>query len=141
LEAEDLAAAPLAYAGWNTTANTVGTALSAAAAALIGKHFGSYDADAATSFLFERYVDDYVYRNVVRPKLNAALEQRHIDINDLGEDAPRVESQARAALWPEAVAILQRDFEPLGWHADSLEIHLPWQRTFEVRVDARLTKR
>jgi hypothetical protein len=140
LGADGLASGPLAYASWNTTANTAGTALAQAAATLIGRRFGTLDADAAETFLFERYVDDYGYRLIVRPDLQDALRGKGADTYALGDAAGEAESEARAMLWPEAVAIFDADFKTMGWSQREIAIHLPWQRTFEVRVDADLTR-
>ena len=135
LELHGVAAAPIAYASWNTTANTVGTALAEAAATLIGRHFGTLSADAAATFLFERYVDDYAYRTLVRPTLQARLLGDGADIYALGDRAGEGESLARGMLWPLALSIFRRDFAPHGYTLGSMSIYLPWQRTFEVRLD------
>jgi hypothetical protein len=136
LGSDGFAAKPIAYASWNTTANTAGTALATSAATLIGRRFGTLDADAAATFLFERYVDDYGYRLLVRPALQAQLDEQGADTTALGEEAASAESTARAMLWPEALAIFDQDFQPSGYAERAISIHLPWQRTFEVRIDA-----
>jgi hypothetical protein len=136
LGTDGLASRPIAFASWNTTANTAGTALSAAAASLIGQRFGTRSADAAATFLFERYVDDYGYRLQVRPSLQALLESQGADTTALGDAASGAESSARALLWRGALAIFEQDFKPDGYAQRAIAIHLPWQRTFEVRIDA-----
>lgn len=139
LEAAGLAAAPLAYASWNTTANSAGTALAQAAAVLIGRRFGTLNRDAAATFLFDRYVDDYGYRLLVRDPLQASLQAKGADFLALGAAAAGAESLARSMLWPVALSIFDRDFKPEGYHAGAISMYLPWQRTFEVQIDAALT--
>ena len=139
LEAAGVASLPLAYASWNTTANSAGSALAQAAATAIGAHFGTLDASAAATFLFERYADDYGYRLLVRDPLQAQLRTDGVDVYALGDDAARGESLARAMLWPVGLSIYDRDFAPHGFGHEAIAIHLPWQRTFEVRIDAALT--
>jgi hypothetical protein len=140
LAAAGLATKPIAYASWNTTANSAGTALAEASATLIGRHFDTLDDDAAATFLFERYVDDYGYRLIVRPELQAQLQAQGDDIYALGGAAAEAESQARSSLWRAALDIFDEDFKPEGWAQREITIQLPWQRTFEVRIDADLVR-
>ena len=136
LELHGVAAAPIAFASWNTTANTTGTALAEASATLMGRRFGTLSQDAAATFLYERYVDDYAYRLLVRPSLQARLLADGADVYALGDRAQEGESLARGMLWPLALSIFARDFAPEGDRLGALSIYLPWQRTFEVRLDA-----
>jgi hypothetical protein len=140
LQSAGLADDPLAYASWNTTANTVGTALAACAATLVGKHFGTFDRAKEATFLFERYVDDYGYRLLVRPELQLELTADGADVDELGDRAAEAESRMRAMLWPKAVKILDDEFRRDGWRAAELRFSLPWQRTFEVEIDAELAQ-
>jgi hypothetical protein len=126
-----------AYASWNTNANTVGTALAEAIAAGAGRRLGTYDATAHRTFTFMRLLDDYIFHDEVRPQLNAALDAQGIDHTLL---APAVAAQMsalnRRLLWDRAFA-LAHAFDPTG-HLAALAIALPWDRTFEVRIDASL---
>ena len=129
---------PLSYASWNTTANSVGTALSAAACAALANHFDARTTAAQKTFLFDRYVDDYAYRLLVRPQLNAELRQAGYDTFALGRVADFAEAQARRRLWPMAVDLFDDNFQLHAWRLREIGISLPWQRTFEVRLDAQL---
>jgi hypothetical protein len=140
LEAAGVADKPLAYASWNTTANTVGTALAESVATLLGEHFDAVDRSRAATFLFDRYVDDYGYRLVVRPQLQAQLRADDEDVDELGDGANAAESQMRSMLWPIAVSLWNESFASDGWRADRIGLYLPWQRTFEVQVDASLMR-
>ena len=132
-----LAARLDAYASWNTDANTVGTALAEAIAAGAGRRAGTYDALAHRTFTFVRFVDDYAFHDEVRPDLNAVLEAEHITDHTLLPDevAAPLSERDRALLWYQAEAILAK-LDP-GYHIAALEIGLPWNRTFETRIDAR----
>jgi hypothetical protein len=123
-----------AYASWNTNANTVGTALSEAIAAGAGRRLGTYDALAHRTFTFMRFVDDYAFHVDVRPGLNAELQARGIDrtLLDPGVAAPLARLD-RALLWNRAQAILTQLYP--GYHIASMQIGLPWDRTFETQID------
>jgi hypothetical protein len=138
LQGAGVAALPMAFASWNTTANTAGTALSASACAALARHFGHAAPDAQTTFLFDRYVDDYAFRLLVRPGLNADLRSAGLDTYALGDASSYAESQVRHRLWPLAVDWFVANFAPAGWKQSELSLYLPWQRTFEVQVDTTL---
>jgi hypothetical protein len=140
LQAAGVADKPLAFASWNTTANSIGTVFSAASCAALAKHFDLPTTQARETFLFDRYVDDYAYRLLVRPSLNAELRDAGLDTFALGTAAGSVETEARSLLWPLAVDLYDQSFAP-AWKHDQLGIYLPWQRTFEVKLDAALTRR
>jgi hypothetical protein len=140
---EDLIAARLAgriaaFASWNTTANTVGTALPEAIAALAGKSMGTYDRRMHATFTLMRYVDDIAFHTEVRPQLNADLTAAGIADHTFlpPEIAARTAAQNRALLWPQALDLLAR-IEP-QFDDGGLTITLPWDRTFETQLDVRL---
>jgi len=141
LQDAGVASLPIAFASWNTTANTAGTALSAAACSSMARHFGDPASAAQATFLFDRYADDYAYRLLVRPDLNADLRTAGIDTFALGGASDSVEDQARHRLWPLALDWFSTNFAPAGWTQSEISIYLPWQRTFEVRIDTALTRK
>jgi hypothetical protein len=127
------------FASWNTTANTVGTAIPEAFAVLAGKRFNKYDASMHLTFTFMRYTDDILFQKVVRPKLNADL--RTEGVLDHSYLLPAVARQAAAEnaalLRPLAIDLLAK-IAPAN-RVRGLKITLPWRRTFETRLDVRLT--
>lgn len=140
LRAAGLLAAPVAFASWNTTANTAGTALATLMCDRVAASRLEDPRGAEAAFLFARYADDYAYRLIVRPKLVAALQARGFDTYALGAAAAQAESEMRAALWPEAVSIFDEAFAQ-RWRNDRQTMTLPWQRTFEVRLDSDVSPR
>ncbi len=127
-----------AFASWNTTANTIGTALPEAIAVLAGRTTGGYDATAHAQFMLDRYADDYGFHGFVRPQLNADLSAAGVaDHTYLLPDAATFAASAnRAALWPRALDLL-RSIYP-RYRDMGLTITLPWDRTFETELDVRL---
>lgn len=107
-----------AYAGWNTTGNTVGSALATGTA----RWFAGLQPAANQSLLdsalkhclFVRFADDWAYQAIVRATLNGP--------NDL--------QQLRAGMAP----YLKEIGEALGFQPPRLELRHPWQRTFEIEV-------
>jgi hypothetical protein len=127
-----------AYASWNTTANTVGTAIPEAIAVAAGKRMGTYDARAHAQFMLDRYIDDYAFHDFTRPALNAWLAAGGTPDHTYLE-APLATQAAdynRAALWPRALALLAAIYPEC--RDRGLTITLPWNRTFETELDVRL---
>jgi hypothetical protein len=110
----------VAYGGWNTAGNALGSVVAAAAAIQAGRAAGTYDAAAARRLLLHRLVEDYGYQAVVRRPYNAGI---------LNFDPPA----ERAAI--EAVGTGLNSVLHDITHKDSLsvrEISFPWHRSFEI---------
>jgi hypothetical protein len=127
-----------AFASWNTTANTVGTAVPEAIATFVGRRTGGYDDRAHAQFLLDRYSDDYAFHDFTRGYVNDALAKRGITDHTylLPAAAAYASSINRADLWPRALHLLWTIFP--GWGDAGLTITLPWDRTFETELDVRL---
>lgn len=141
LIARHVAGSLAAFASWNTTANTIGTAIPEAIAVAAGQRMGTYDPLAHAQFMLDRYADDYAFHDDTRPALNAWLSDR--GISDHTYLAPIIAEQTnwrnRADLWPRALALLKAIYPQ---YADAgLTITLPWDRTFETELDVRLQPR
>ncbi|MBV8726738.1 MAG: DUF4127 family protein [Candidatus Eremiobacteraeota bacterium] len=128
-----------AYASWNTSANTVGTALAESIAAGAGRRAHAYNAIAHAQFMLNRFIDDYAYHAYVRPELNAELDAARVDHSLLlPQDAMPIDHRNRALLWREAVE-LKHEIYPQYKDA-GLTITLPWDRTFETEIDVNLSR-
>lgn len=127
-----------AFASWNTTANTIGTAVPTAIAALVGRKTHAFDPVMHAQFMLDRYADDYAFHDFVRPAINADLSARGIDDHTylLPDAASYAASQNRAGLWSRALDLLHSIY-PL-YRDMGLTITLPWDRTFETELDVRL---
>ncbi|HEY1655397.1 MAG TPA: DUF4127 family protein [Candidatus Tumulicola sp.] len=135
LLATGLAARLDAYASWNTNANTVGTALAEAVAAGAGRRTKTYDSLAHRTFTLVRFLDDFAFHDEVRPELNATLDAHGIaDHTLLAPEVAAASAQFdRAMLWNRAQTIVTL-LDP-GYHIAAMQIELPWNRTFETRID------
>ncbi|MBV8246074.1 MAG: DUF4127 family protein [Candidatus Eremiobacteraeota bacterium] len=128
-----------AYASWNTTANSAGTALAETIAAGAGRRSGTYDERAHAEFTLNRYVDDVGFHDDVRPELNAALDVRGVPDHTylLPDEAALTDHENRAALVRRADS--WRDAVFPQYRYASLRIVLPWDRTFETQIDLTLS--
>jgi len=107
------------YSAWNTACNSLGTLLGQIMMLSISRE------GANQAFLYERFLDDWLYQAVVRPELNEALEQ-------IGEDKWNIQNMTYAN------SLLQQFMKKaLGGKLPKERIppfttRLYWPRTFEA---------
>jgi hypothetical protein len=130
-----------AYSSWNTDANSVGIALGEAIAVGAGRRSAHYDPIAHAEFMLDRYIDDYLYHTRVRPQINAELTAQGVfEHYWLAPDIARgANARVRELITPLARNLLQRIYP--GYHAQRLDINLPWPRTAEIRSEIVLAPR
>jgi hypothetical protein len=116
----------VAYGGWNTAGNTLGTTLAAAASATVD------DGDTARAerarFLATKIVKDGHYLPVVRTRLQAELRERGLTdppYDEIPGLARRVEAELND--WAAGVRALD------GWRVR--DVRWPWDYTFTVDFD------
>lgn len=110
----------LSYAGWNTSSNSVGSALSAAL--LSGNR----------ELLLLRYIEDIGYQTVVRKRLEAFLDGKGISPFDFKESYAEAEEFASREMrtWADGF------FSAIGLkERPEIKISFPWKRTFEADCD------
>ena len=137
LQRKNLFRSVQAFAGWNTTANTVGTVLSQLCLLSASGSAPTQPAPSALHrFLACRFTDDYGYQSVVRPKAMQRAREMGINPYALGESSNDLERFVTDELQP-----LAHDFysKLLGGDAahdpPALRVSLPWRRLFEVEVE------
>ena len=113
----------VAYGGWNTAGNTIGSVVAAASAAVIGKRTGSYDGHAQRRFLLTRIIEDYGYQAIARHELN----ERGFP-NDL-QKLTGAAGEAQAELVRVRLNEILHEIDA-NWNVVS--IRFPWHRGFEI---------
>jgi hypothetical protein len=140
------------YAAWNTAGNTVGTSLSHAALRWLSVHAPLPGTDAVKAaeaharFLFERFVDDYLYEAGIRQELSARATMRGLNLYALGDQHDAVNKEMQSRLLPAATAFHEKHFRGRSVRTsngsitlkapEAINVSLPWPRLFEVRVQA-----
>jgi hypothetical protein len=111
----------VAYGGWNTAGNALGSVVAAAAAIQIGQAAGTLDAGAAKRMLLHRLIEDFAYMTLARRPYNAGV----YTFPDRGEEA-----RAEATVCDDLDASLKRltGRQDLG----IADVRFPWHRSFEI---------
>lgn len=115
------------YAGWNTSANTIGTALAEAVSA-----FYSGNTVHHKTFLVERYLEDGGYCSVVRKKVSEHLP-KGMDYFDVKEKDGIVSSMVKEELETFAKEVLTSIAEKI----EIEKTEMPWKRMFEVNLEVK----
>lgn len=117
LKRNDLLSKLCSYAGWNTTGNSLGSALALAVARWYSMTVAPSEASerAFQEAMFIRLADDWAYQTQVRPQLDGQ---------------PVGDSRLAELMKP----FLTEIGSASGWQVPAVRVSLPWQRTFEVEV-------
>lgn len=116
------------YAGWNTSSNTAGTALSQA---VYQYHYGK--TANWYNFLAQRYVEDVLYCGIVRKLVsNSQVLQLGYNYFDVGSRDGEIAQAVCEALKQQKQVV----FGTFGQRIDITRVEMPWRRMFEVDVDA-----
>jgi len=124
-----------AFAGWNTTANTLGTTAAQLCLEALSAGAAERDPEASVHFLACRLLDDWAYQSRVRRRAMEMAESEGANPYHLGADAERFEDYVQRELEPFA-----HDIHSFGLHAGdgspfSFSVTLPWGRLFEIEVE------
>lgn len=129
----------VAYGGWNTCSNTLGSTLAQAVVAFhLRAHTVPGSDRAYREVLFTRILDDWGYQAVVRPRLADWLADRGGNRVELGDLEEETERQAAAWFRSDVLPRLQASFR---YHPTALRrVAFPWHRLFEARLEVDVTR-
>lgn len=105
------------YAGWNTTGNTLGSAISMGICRYIAQNMKSFNLNEFKKLLLIRLADDWAYQSIVRQKIRSSTSEPDTDM-------------LKKELEPMVINIAENiDLLP-----EKIELSFPWNRTFEVEI-------
>lgn len=126
LNSENLLMRLSSYAGWNTSSNTIGTALSAAVHFRLGK-----DDTGRRRFLLHRYFEDIGYMAHTR----AYVTERELPAMGLNYFRTDGENGAVARLVErETATYMQSHFPEIAALVKTVHVKMPWRRMFETDI-------
>lgn len=123
---EDLLLRIHAYAGWNTSSNTIGTTLCQAILYMIGK-----DDEGNKSFLLHRYYEDIGYMAYARSHVTEKyLPDMGLDyFNTDGENG-----EAAKLVKQEIDAYMREKYPKIAKEVTDINVTMPWKRMFEIDI-------
>ncbi|TCL61399.1 DUF4127 family protein [Allofournierella massiliensis] len=117
------------YAGWNTSANTLGTAI---AEGVDAYHFGITQSH--QNFLVERYIEDAGYCGMVRARITRILSQYGMNYFDVREQDGVVSAKVRQEL----ERFTREELSSIAPRVELHQVWMPWRRMFEIGLDASI---
>ena len=117
------------YAGWNTSSNTIGTAIAQGVRYL-------YCGDDSThrEFLILRYIEDVGYCSYVRKKVtDLRLPELNMNYFDIKEKHGIVSEIVREELF----SFAKKELASIQEHIIIEEVYMPWRRMFEVGLNVK----
>ena len=127
-----------AYAGWNTTSNSLGTIVTHALAVLQGHASTTKKA----SFLGERFLDDWYYQKTIQSRLNRWLLAKRQDPYSLKQNYAEANFRLQRHLQSSAVHLERYDFPAtnatLPLRRYDATAKTPWERTFEASIELKV---
>jgi hypothetical protein len=117
----------LAYAGWNTSGNTLGSTLGEAVLAYCGQ-----DKKKNEQFLLYRYYEDYGYMSVVRNGYLDPYLVSHPSLSPFLLDG--VDGPAAHDVGLGITKTMAKSFPSLARYVLQVKAYSPWNRSFEVEL-------
>ncbi len=122
------------YAGWNTNANTLGTAIAQAVnLVLYGPSKKQQD------FLLQRYLEDVAYCGQIRGYLQTVTESRRLPILS-DEDISDMESALLEHVQKKMLSFTKQHLSSIASISRIDHLAFPWHRLFEIDLTAEITK-
>lgn len=116
------------YAGWNTSANSMGTVLAQAV-----NHLHQENRAAADNFLVERFIEDFGYDSMVRAYVTQnVLPAWNMDYFYCAEQR----GKAAQAIYEELQKFICRELTSIADRVTLESVYLPWSRMFEIGLTA-----
>lgn len=120
------------YAAWNTSGNTLGTALSALL--MLPDNVDRNSFLAYKRFLLERVLDDCIYESMVRPQLIRAMGGSFRPLSE--RETEVLQKRIKEKLWH--VYKLYTANMPLHVGVKDISVRLPWRRLFEAEISVEV---
>ena len=121
-----------AYAGWNTSSNTLGTVIAESCLMLAGG-----DTEGNKYFLLHRYYDDVGYCSHARTWTDIhAVPKYGCTVFVLDGPRGRCMGEAREEL----LRFMRENFPVLANEVEDVEVVSPWNRTFEIDLCLKLSR-
>lgn len=118
-----------AYAGWNTSSNTVGTTLCQAVLYKIGG-----DKRGNASFLTHRYYEDIAFMADVRGYVSKELPKKNMTIFEIDG----VNGEISKWVYRLVCEYMNKYYPTVAERVESVSLNMPWNRMFETDIKLKM---
>lgn len=119
-----------AYAGWNTSSNTIGTVLGQ-----VASYMHTKDKVKNKQFLLSRYYEDVAYCTYTRKHItDNYLEKMGFNYFDVGQKNGEVAHLVNQTM----NAFMKEHFHEIYQEVQSTTVEMPWRRMFEIDLDLKI---
>lgn len=127
----------LSYAAWNTSGNTLGTTISHAIIRYIAKKLNRTQDTIHVEFMYERFLDDFIYQSIIRAKMKMKCLLNGISFLDMKEqDKQKISLNINKEMKKYAEKLSKSGFKKNS--PKFIKAELPWSRLFEVFIKTKL---
>ena len=127
----------LSYAAWNTSGNTLGTTISHAIIRYIAKKINRTQDTIHVEFMYERFLDDFIYQSIIRAKMKMKCLLNGISFLDMKEqDKQKISLNINKEMKKYAEKLSKSGFKKNS--PKFIKAELPWSRLFEVFIKTKL---
>ena len=126
----------MSYAAWNTSGNTLGTTISHAIIRYIAKKINISNDKAHIKFMFERFLDDYIYQSIIRTKMKLKCLVKGISsLNLKKHEEEKISNNINREMKQQAEKISKIGFKNIA--PKFVSAKLPWSRLFEISIKTK----
>ena len=119
----------IAYAGWNTNCNTLGTAIASGILSL-----GSDNTTAIQTNIIQHLLEDWAYQAIVRSKtIKSYLPSIDASYYNFNNQESKVCNFVKQQILNQWETTVKHTFQHLQW--DIQQLGFPWHRMFEIDLD------
>lgn len=118
-----------AYAGWNTSSNTIGTTLCQAILYKIGG-----DKKGNIAFLTHRYYEDIAFMAEVRGYVSDKLAKKGLNIFEIDG----VNGEISKWVYELVCEYMQKHYPSVAERVESVTLNMPWNRMFETDIKLKI---
>ncbi len=148
----------IAYSGWNTTSNSIGTAITQATLFTGKLHNITSEKDLATTysnhliFLTSRFLEDWYYLKSSHAKIDHLLKAQNIDVYNLNDSYNFANAQLQKEMLQQSRILLNDSAYTIPIKIQyndtyfllkvkdmKIDVNYPWPRTFEIDIKPSLS--
>ncbi|MEH7235331.1 DUF4127 family protein [Bacillus sp. JJ1562] len=127
-----------AYAGWNTSGNSLGTVIAHAIIEAFYQNSNQLDVkNKSREFFYARLIEDWGYQAIVKTEMNKEIVAQNLGTYfDISENLTTIEQAIKEKL----ESFINRSLLTNKGEINLIEVYSPWRRMFEIGIEVSYRK-